>query len=159
MKLTAQEEYGLRCLLQVARREGRGPVSIRAVAEAEGLSVEYTAKLLRVLRQGGLLHATRGAAGGYRLTRPASEITVWSAMRVLDAPLYGADFCGERGGQRRACVHDDATCSIRVLWQWLDASLRRALQRVTLADLAAGSTQAALMAPDAEPVEHAPCPE
>ncbi len=150
MKLTAQEEYGLRCLLQVARRQGAGPVPIRAVADAEGLSVEYTAKLLRVLRQGGLLSATRGASGGYRLTRPASEISVWRVLEVLDTPMFDAAFCGGHAGQRGSCVHDDTTCSIRVLWQWLDASLRRTLQRVTLADLVAGSTRAALSAPESE---------
>ncbi len=142
MKLTSQEEYGLRCLLQVARQQPAGLVSIRAISEAEGLSVEYAAKLLRVLRQGGLLDSTRGATGGYRLTRPADEITVWHAIEVLDTPLYSDAFCADHSGQRSSCVHGDAgrstACSIRVLWQWVDASLRRSLERVTLADLVGG---------------------
>ena len=140
MKLTSQEEYGLRCLLQIARQADSGPVPIRAVAEAEGLSVEYTAKLLRVLRQGGLLDSTRGATGGYRLTRAADEVSVWDTLQVLDTPLYSDEFCTGHSGQRSSCVHGGSACSIRVLWQYVDASLRRTLERVTLADLVGGST-------------------
>lgn len=144
MKLTSQEEYGLRCLLQVARNQVSGPVPIRAIAEAEGLSVEYTAKLLRVLRQGGLLDSVRGANGGYTLVGDPAEVTVWHAMQVLDTPLYSDEFCTGHSGQRAACVHSAAagstSCSIRVLWQWVDSSLRRALERVTLADLMGGAS-------------------
>lgn len=156
MKLSSQEEYGLRCLLQVARQQGAGPVSIRAVAEAEGLSVEYTAKLLRVLRQGGLVDSTRGATGGYELVRPPAQITVWQAIEALDTPLYSDEFCASHTGQRSSCVHGVAAgstaCSIRVLWQWVDASLRRTLERITLADLAhgVGPIRSALAAPAAQ---------
>lgn len=140
MKLTSQEEYGLRCALQIARRCEGAPVPIREVAEAEGLSLEYTAKLLRILRQGGLVDSTRGASGGYRLSRPAAEISVWDALQVLDTPLYSDEFCTGHSGQRQACVHGGSSCSIRVLWQYVDASLRRTLERVTLADLAGGTS-------------------
>ena len=140
MKFTAQEEYGLRCLLQVARRDEAGPVSIRTVAEAEALGNDYAAKLLRLLRQAELLTSTRGASGGYRLARPASEITVWSVLQVLDSPLWSEAFCTGHTGQKDSCIHDGTGCSIRVLWQWVDASLRRSLERVTLADLLGGST-------------------
>ncbi len=141
MKLTAQEEYGLRCLLQVARRAGGPaglPVSIRAVAEAEGLSIEYTAKLLRILRQSGLLTSTRGASGGYTLVSEPSEITVWRAMKVLDSPLYNEAFCDGHTGSFTSCVHSSA-CSVRVLWRWVGTALEDALRRVTLADLVRGA--------------------
>ena len=61
MQLSAKEEYGLRCLLQVARHEGAEPLRIPEIAAREGLSPEYTAKLMRALRQGGLVVSTRGA--------------------------------------------------------------------------------------------------
>ena len=83
MQLLAQEEYGLRCLLQVAQQRGSDPLSIQAVAEAEGLSPEYAAKLMRALRQAGLVQSTRGAAGGYRLSRPPASITVWDVIQAL----------------------------------------------------------------------------
>jgi len=153
MKLTAQEEYGLRCLIQVARCAGGPdgtPVSIRSVAQAEGLSVEYTAKLLRVLRQADLLHSTRGAAGGYTLVADPSEITVWRAMKVLDSPFYNEAFCDGHSGQFASCVHTSA-CSVRVLWRWIGTALEVALERVTLADLiqGAGPVHQALASPGA----------
>src|SRR6185503_6938810 len=83
VQLLASEEYGLRCLIQVSRSAGGTPVSISQIADAEGLSPEYTAKLMRELRLGGLVDSVRGAEGGYRLARPAEAISVWSALEVL----------------------------------------------------------------------------
>ena len=74
MKISAQEEYGLRCLLQLARAEEGQSVSITEIAAAEGLSAPYVAKLLAILRQQGLIESERGRTGGYRLTAPAGEI-------------------------------------------------------------------------------------
>jgi Rrf2 family protein len=143
MKLTSQEEYGLRCLIQVARRQGAGPVPIRAISEAEGLSQEYVAKLLRVLRKGDLLVSVRGATGGYLLAMPVEDISVWTALQALDSPLYTPEFCTGHAGKREQCVHSGTGCSIRVLWQWVDTALQRALERVTLADLLGGASPVA----------------
>lgn len=138
MKLTATEEYGLRCLIQVARRAplpSSTPVPIRDVAEAEGLSLDYTAKLLRMLRQGELITSSRGAAGGYRLARPAGELSLSEVMRVLDTPLYGGgSFCEGHSGQLPACVHKPS-CSLRVLWRSIEAAMDQVLAQVVLADL------------------------
>ena len=138
MKLTAQEEYGLRCLLQIARRSPNpsdSPVSIRDVAGSEGLSVDYAAKLLRVLRKGGLVTAERGACGGFRLAQPASEMKLSDVMRVLDTPLYGGgEFCKAHAGRLDACVHTHG-CSLRVLWNALEGAVCGVLERFVLADL------------------------
>jgi Rrf2 family protein len=137
LKLTAQEEYGLRCLLQVARRAPAGsesPVAIRDVAEAEGLSFDYAAKLLRVLRQANLLDSERGACGGYRLAAPAERISLAEVMGVLDSPLYSPQFCGAHAGQKDACVHETG-CSMRPLWRAIDAAVCKVLANMTLAEL------------------------
>ena len=138
MKLSAQEEYGIRCLLQVASREGPDPAQITDIAAAEGLSPEYTAKLMRVLRQGGLVVSTRGAAGGYRLARPASEITLQQAIEVLDGPLFTDAFCQSHAGQTPNCVHRPTDCSIRTLWRWVGGALSGVLAQITLAHLLDG---------------------
>jgi Rrf2 family protein len=143
MRLSAQEEYGLRCLIQVARRAPAGAaglVSIREVAEAEGLSLDYAAKLLRVLRQGELLDAERGAAGGYRLARPAREIPLATVLHVLDTPLFGAEFCAGHRGQLEACVHTSA-CVLRPVWSAIDGAVAAVLSRFTLADLVAPAAE------------------
>jgi Rrf2 family protein len=134
MQLLAQEEYGLRCLVQVAQHRGSEPLSIHAVAEREGLSPEYAAKLMRALRQAGLVVSTRGAAGGYRLARPPEQITAWQVIEVLGGSLFPEEFCEAHPGQRRDCVHT-TSCSIRGLWRSVESAVRGVLERVTVADL------------------------
>src|SRR4051812_36244089 len=87
MKITAQEEYGLRCLLRLAQGGERQSLTLPEIAAAEGLSVPYVAKLLGVLRQAGLIESVRGRAGGYRLARTPAEIGLGSVLRVLGEPL------------------------------------------------------------------------
>lgn len=137
MQLTSQEEYGLRCLLSVARHNDASPVGIPEIAASEGLSPEYAAKLLRVLRQGGLVNSTRGAAGGYRLSRPASRIPIWAVIEVLGGPLYSEAFCESHSGKHDDCVHSASPsgCSIRAMWSWIGAAVRTALEEITVADL------------------------
>ena len=135
MQLLAQEEYGLRCLVELSRHDGARPRTIHEIAEAEGLSPDYTAKLLRELRRGGLVASTRGAAGGYRLTREAHEITLWDAIQVLGGGLFPDEFCACHPGQQSACVRR-ADCSLRAIWRAVDGAVRGVLDAVTLADLA-----------------------
>jgi Rrf2 family protein len=139
MKLSSQEEYGLRCLLQVAMHRPSGaPAQIAMIAGGEGLSPEYVAKLMRVLRQGGLVVSTRGASGGYHLARPASQITLQQVIEVLDGPLFRDSFCTSHTGQANACVHTPTECSIRTLWRWVGGALEKVLDQITVADLVAG---------------------
>ena len=137
MQLSAQEEYGLRCLLQVARHSGGEPLQIPEIAQREGLSPEYTAKLMRSLRQGGLVLSTRGASGGYQLARPAESVSIWEALTVLGGPLFSDEFCSSHPGNLRDCVHS-TDCSVRALWRWVGTAVRDTLRRITLADMARG---------------------
>src|SRR5512134_2342008 len=126
MQLLASEEYGLRCLLRVAGSDTDLPVSISAIAEAEGLSPEYTAKLMRELRLGMLVQSVRGSEGGYRLTRPAAEISVWSALQVLGGDFFSEHFCDCHPGQQARCVRS-GNCSLRALWRTVQEVLRDTL--------------------------------
>jgi len=132
MHLQANEEYGLRCLLQVAAADGVVPIA--AIARAEGLSAEYTAKLMRQLRLGRLVESVRGAGGGYRLALPAREISVWSALRALGGEPFPSDFCACHPGQARECVRT-TDCALRALWQTVDRTLRGTLEGIHLEDL------------------------
>ena len=138
MRLSSQEEYGLRCLLHVANHPPDVPVSITGIASAEGLSVEYVGKIMRVLRQGGLVVSTRGALGGYRLARPANDIKVLDVVEALDGPIFPETFCGGFTGNHAACVHT-TDCSIRVLWRHLGEALHGVLGTITIADLVTGA--------------------
>ncbi len=134
MHLLASEEYWLRFLVRVAAGDRREPVSIGAIAAAEGLSPEYTAKLMRRLRLGELVTSVQGTGGGYLLARPAASISVWSALRVLGGEIFAEGFCECYPGLRRECVRN-SDCAIRALWRGVQEQIRQTLERVTLADL------------------------
>jgi Rrf2 family iron-sulfur cluster assembly transcriptional regulator len=134
MNITAQEEYGLRCLLRVAMHDSGDPMRTQEVAIAEGLSLEYAAKLMRTLKQGGFVASTRGAAGGYLLARPAREISVWQVLEALGGPLYEEKFCDAHTGSQRDCIRS-TDCSIRALWRNMNGILKSALSVISMADL------------------------
>src|SRR4051794_14917674 len=137
MKITAQEEYGLRCLLRLARAWGVSSPTIPEIAAAENLSAAYVGKLLGVLRQEGLVESVRGRTGGYHLARPPEEVRLGNVPLVLGEPLFDdPGYCEKHAGLKTngPCVHQDG-CSLRALWMALERWMRHILDRVTLADL------------------------
>jgi Rrf2 family iron-sulfur cluster assembly transcriptional regulator len=103
------------------------------------------AKLLSVLRQGGLITSVRGRTGGYHLSRAASAVRLGEVMRVLGEPLFeDPSYCERHAGPDTggACVHNDG-CTLRVIWQTLEQWMSRLLDRVTLADLMQSQEQVA----------------
>jgi Rrf2 family protein len=136
MKLTSQEEYGLRCLLHVARRVGPGTMTIPEISGHEGISTFYAAKLLRVLRRAGFLKSVRGAVGGYELARPAEQIYVSEVLTALGGRLFDDHFCEEHAGHELACSHS-VDCSVRTLWRTVQLVVDQVLSKITLKDLEA----------------------
>src|SRR3989442_3183780 len=117
MKITSQEEYGLRCLMRLARAEGQS-ATLPEIAAAEGLSVPYVAKFMTVLRQAGLIDSVRGRAGGYRLAKKPDDIGLGSLLLVLGEPLFDEpNYCQRHAGAASDgnCVHHGG-CSLRALW-------------------------------------------
>ena len=136
MKLSAQEEYGLRCLIQIGRNELEvgGDLTIAEISQAEGLSIPNVAKLMRILRLGGFVDSARGQAGGYRLSRPADQIVAGDVLAVLGGRLFGPNFCDEHTGVAQLCTHS-VDCSVRSLWNAVQSVIDQMLGRVTLKDL------------------------
>jgi Rrf2 family protein len=142
MKLTSQEEYGLRCILSLARAllPGAGPglegtsLTVQDIARREGLSVPYAGKLIRLLGRAGLVESVRGRKGGYRLARPPESISVAQALAALGGKIYEAGTCDRYTGDRRFCVHTN-DCSIRSLWSGIQILIDGVLSRTTLHDL------------------------
>lgn len=139
MHLLAREEAGLRCLLRVAL-EGRigAPVPITRIAECEGISAVYAAKLMRQLRLAKLVLSKRGVAGGYLLARPAEEITVWDATQALDEIFLPTTTCDCEPSDRIDCRRT-TDCAISSLWRRLGDEIRQQLSGTTLEELCAGS--------------------
>jgi Rrf2 family protein len=140
MKVSAQEEYGLRCLLQMARIGAGDSVSIAEISCAEGLSVPNVAKLMRILRLGGLVCSVRGQAGGYVLARPPDDITMDQVLQVLGGPLFGTRFCELHTGIERTCTRR-RDCSIRPVWLKLQELVVEVLARTSLRDLLRSEAQ------------------
>jgi Rrf2 family protein len=86
MKISAQEEYGLRCLLQLAFLENGESLTLPQIADREGISTANAGKLLWILNKAGFVQATRGTKGGYSLSRPANEIYLNQVIKVLEEP-------------------------------------------------------------------------
>jgi len=134
MKLSSQEEYGLRCLLRVGRAGEGGSVTIPELSRAEGISEPNVAKMMRVLRRGGFVKSTRGQSGGYALSRPATDIVVGHVLAVLGGRLYEPAFCDGHAGVERLCTHMP-DCSIRSVWRMVQAAVDQILGTITLKDL------------------------
>ena len=134
MKLTSQEEYGLRCLLRVNHRPGRHLEIHAELSRAEGISEPNVAKMMRVLRRGGFVNSTRGQAGGYTLSRPAGDIVVGQVLATLGGRLYEPAFCECHSGVELSCTHM-TDCSIRSVWRLVQRAVDQVLGKITLKDL------------------------
>ena len=132
MKLTANEEYGVRCLVRLAYA-GEG-LTIPEISQAEGVSPAYAAKILRVLRKGGFAKAARGKEGGYTLARPAESIIIGDVIDALGGRLFESNFCDSHAGQAAVCTRS-VDCSVRSLWRAVQVAVDHVLSKTTLRDL------------------------
>ena len=109
MKFSSQEEYGLRCLLQLGRGGRGSSKTIAEISEAEGLSQAYVAKLLRILRISGFVDSVRGQEGGYTLARDAEELPLSEVLAGVGGRFHWTALASGSGGDRqRAGTHDAA---------------------------------------------------
>jgi len=134
MKITAQEEYGIRILIRIARCADESGLTISQISEAEGLTSHYIAKLTRQLRLGGFLKSTPGQKGGYILSKPPSEININKVLKTLGGALFDAQFCATHIGALNLCTNS-VDCSARSLWKIIQFSVDQVLDKMTLADL------------------------
>jgi Rrf2 family iron-sulfur cluster assembly transcriptional regulator len=134
MKITSQEEYGLRILIRIASCKDKDGMSIPQLSEAEGLTSHYIAKLTRILRMEGFINSTPGNRGGYVLAMPSREIVINKVLKGLGGELFNTDFCGSHSGALRLCTNS-VDCSSRSLWQMVQFIVDRFLDQVTLYDL------------------------
>lgn len=91
MKLSTKGRYGVKALFDLASQQGAGPVSLKSIAERQGLSEHYLEQLAAPLRKAGLISSIRGAQGGYVLGRAPEKITVGDILRVLEGPIGFAE--------------------------------------------------------------------
>src|SRR5579864_6514825 len=135
MKLTSNEEYGLRCLLRLGYEGAGGSLTLPEMSQAEGVSEAYAAKIMRILRRGGFVKSARGKIGGYTLARPADQIVLGDVIEELGGRFFESDFCDRHAGQMESCAHSGIECSVRSLWKALQVAVDEVLRKTTLQDL------------------------
>ncbi len=133
MKISAQEEYGLRCLVQLASLREDESLTLPQIAEREGISAANAGKLMWLLNKAGFVSATRGTKGGYCLARSADEIRLSEVIKVLDADEINTH-CESYKGILESCVHK-GDCGIRPVIVGLHEIVENALSQITLAQL------------------------
>ncbi len=134
LKLSRITDYGIVLMAQLARAPRDETRNAREVAALAGLPTPVASKVLKMLARDGLLVSHRGARGGYSLARSPEDITVPEMIAALEGPI-GLTECSLHPG---ACPQE-ASCHVRDPWQQINEVVRRALSRVTLADLALGA--------------------
>jgi len=134
VKLSSQEEYGLRCLLQLARAGDTASLTISDMAEREGISSPNVAKIMRILRRAGLVRSTRGKAGGYTLSRKAADVRALDVVSALGGRLFDPGFCDRHAGVEAHCLNT-GDCSIRPVLRGLQDAVDQVLGELTLASL------------------------
>jgi len=142
MKLSSQEEYGLRCLLQLARAGAGAALTIAEMSEREGISAPNVAKIMRILRRAGLVRSTRGKSGGYHLARPAAEVRALDVLAALGGRLFDPGFCDRHAGVEAHCLNT-RDCSIRPVLRGLQDAVDQVLEELTLASLLASESEVA----------------
>jgi Rrf2 family protein len=133
MRTTAKVDYAVRAAVELAA-SGDAPVSAERIADAQAIPVNFLENILLDLRRAGIVESRRGAAGGYLLAKPASEIVVADVVRAVEGPLASV-----RGMSPDALDYNGSAAHLREVWVALRSAVRSVLEHVTLADIADGS--------------------
>ena len=140
MKISAQDEYGLRILLQIAKAHPDEGLSLSQISDLENISQAYAAKLTRSLRMAGFIQSIRGHKGGYILALPTDEIKVNQVLKAMGGVMYDDKFCGQHTGTISLCTNS-IDCSLRSLWTILQSSMDQLLDQISLKDLLKNENQ------------------
>ena len=133
MRVSAKTDYALRAAVELAAAPAGTPVKGERLATSQSIPLRFLENILLQLRHAGIIESRRGADGGYKLARPAGEITLADVIRAIDGPLAGVS------GQRPETLDFKGRSEpLREVWVAVRASLRSVLEEVTLADVASG---------------------
>jgi Rrf2 family protein len=138
MLFSTKAEYGVRLMVELGRQPGSAPVALSSVAAAENLPLSYLEHLVAKLRKAGLVTSTRGAHGGYRLARPATEITMVEVVEALEGQIAPMECFHETPEGKVLCSHEvdgQHGCATKLLWTRVQGGVTRALAGTTLAEL------------------------
>ena len=124
MKISTKGRYGLTIMIELAKRHGEGPTSLKSIAKAQNLSEHYLEQLVAPLRNAGLVKSIRGAYGGYILGNEPSNITAGDIIRILEGPISPVEGI------------EDEEPAKRELWMRIRDAVKEVLDNTTIEDLA-----------------------
>jgi Rrf2 family protein len=136
MKLSKRGEYALRSLINlgIAAKVGRSLLRVSELAKAEDLPIKFLEQVMQQLREAGYIEAVRGKLGGYRLAKPAAEISIGQIVRLIDGPLAPIG-CVSQSAYEPCNCPDEAHCGLRMLMLDVRNAIANVLDRYTLADV------------------------
>jgi Rrf2 family protein len=134
MHVTAKADYAVRAIVELAGSSQQSPRKVDDVAQAQGIPVSFLENILTQLRSSGIVRSQRGPEGGYWLARPADELNLATVIRAVEGPLVGV-----RGQRPEEIEYVGSAESLQQVWIALRANLRKVLEHVTIADVAAGT--------------------
>jgi Rrf2 family protein len=138
MMFSTKAEYGVRVMVELARRAGEDPIPLAEIAEHDGLPLAYLEHLVARLRKAGLIDSRRGSRGGYMLARSPSEITMAEVVEALEGSIAPIECITESSDGSIVCSRESEpghTCPTKLLWTKVRFSIVHTLQEMTLADL------------------------
>jgi Rrf2 family protein len=139
VRISAKAEYAVRAAVELASVDDEKPVKAERLATAQEIPLNFLENILGELRHAGIVRSHRGAEGGFRLARPAKEITIADVIRAVDGPLASV-----RGGPPEAASYSGSTVALGRVWIAVRANLRSVLEHVSIADVAGGRLPAAV---------------
>jgi Rrf2 family cysteine metabolism transcriptional repressor len=138
MMFSTKAEYGVRVMVELARRRGDEPVPLAEIAEHDGLPLAYLEHLVARLRKAGLVDSRRGSRGGYLLAQPAATITMAEVVEALEGSIAPIECISQEPDGAIVCSRESDprhVCPTKKLWLRVRVSIVRALQETTLEDL------------------------
>jgi Rrf2 family protein len=133
MHVTAKADYAVRAVVELADSSMESPRKVDEVARAQAIPVSFLENILTQLRSSGMVRSQRGPEGGYWLAKPPDQVNLADVIRAVEGPLVGV-----RGQRPEEVEYGGSAESLQQVWIALRANLRKVLEHVTVADVAAG---------------------
>jgi Rrf2 family protein len=131
MRISAKADYAVRAVVELAAADSEKPVKAERIATAQGIPLNFLENILGELRHAGIVRSHRGAEGGFRLARPATELTVADVIRAVEGPLASV-----RGAPPEEAEYAGSASALPRVWIAVRVNLRRVVEQVTIADIA-----------------------
>jgi Rrf2 family protein len=137
MHVTAKADYAVRAVIELAHSAPDSPRKVDDIAQAQAIPVSFLENILTQLRSTGIVRSQRGPEGGYWLAQPAKDVSLAQVIRAVEGPLVGI-----RGQRPEEVEYVGAAEPLKQVWIALRANLRKVLENVSIADVAAGKLPA-----------------